>query len=299
MSEFSKLTTDLVTPLLDRHGFKKLGRFGGSATSDFAIYRRGDLEVRVVLAFHPYDHPNIGIQLRVQQGDRVLHEGLYPPEEGGLAVMLQKAAADLAPLVGFKAALHIDELPFVQSILASPGESAPRLVYADWLEERGDRRADYLRGWVADNLERRSAKRRKKKVEALWLNRHWMSLVACSRHREEVDPEREAPPASLSLYASPDGSAASDLHLLHGPCIVCGRTVHMQHWISRLPCEGCGRVLCWECADTGVYGSLPDLSRFVALRRPGPGGRLGTDCCPFCQTTDWMAQHISWAGQTR
>jgi uncharacterized protein (TIGR02996 family) len=34
---------------------------------------------------------------------------------------------------------------FVQAVLASPADDAPRLIYADWLEERGDPRGEYLR----------------------------------------------------------------------------------------------------------------------------------------------------------
>jgi uncharacterized protein (TIGR02996 family) len=38
-----------------------------------------------------------------------------------------------------------DEEPFIRAIVDSPGDETPRLVYADWLEERGDPRAPYLR----------------------------------------------------------------------------------------------------------------------------------------------------------
>ncbi len=38
-----------------------------------------------------------------------------------------------------------EESAFIRTILASPNETLPRLVYADWLEERGDLRAEYLR----------------------------------------------------------------------------------------------------------------------------------------------------------
>jgi uncharacterized protein (TIGR02996 family) len=38
-----------------------------------------------------------------------------------------------------------DEEPFIRAILDSPGDETPRLVYADWLEERGDPRGVYLR----------------------------------------------------------------------------------------------------------------------------------------------------------
>jgi uncharacterized protein (TIGR02996 family) len=38
-----------------------------------------------------------------------------------------------------------EESTLVRAILASPGDDALREVYADWLEERGDPRAEYLR----------------------------------------------------------------------------------------------------------------------------------------------------------
>jgi uncharacterized protein (TIGR02996 family) len=39
----------------------------------------------------------------------------------------------------------MDDESFVQGILAAPEDAALRLVYADWLEERGDPRGEYLR----------------------------------------------------------------------------------------------------------------------------------------------------------
>ena len=38
-----------------------------------------------------------------------------------------------------------DEVGFLRAILASPSDITTRLVYADWLEECGDQRAEYLR----------------------------------------------------------------------------------------------------------------------------------------------------------
>ena len=38
-----------------------------------------------------------------------------------------------------------DDEAFVRAIVAAPGDDAPRLVYADWLDEHGDPRGDYLR----------------------------------------------------------------------------------------------------------------------------------------------------------
>jgi uncharacterized protein (TIGR02996 family) len=38
-----------------------------------------------------------------------------------------------------------DDEAFIRAILDSPGDEGPRLVYADWLEERGDSRSAYVR----------------------------------------------------------------------------------------------------------------------------------------------------------
>ena len=41
-------------------------------------------------------------------------------------------------------AAHEDD-PFIRAVLVDPENEAPRLIYADWLEERGDPRGEYLR----------------------------------------------------------------------------------------------------------------------------------------------------------
>jgi uncharacterized protein (TIGR02996 family) len=46
--------------------------------------------------------------------------------------------------VSFEADM-VDEQALVQAILANPTDDGPRLVYADWLEERGDPRGEFLR----------------------------------------------------------------------------------------------------------------------------------------------------------
>jgi uncharacterized protein (TIGR02996 family) len=38
-----------------------------------------------------------------------------------------------------------DEAAFLSAIEAAPADALPRLVYADWLEERGDSRAEFIR----------------------------------------------------------------------------------------------------------------------------------------------------------
>src|SRR5262245_29377146 len=44
-----------------------------------------------------------------------------------------------------KEALMADDTRFLQAILAAPDDDDLRLVYADWLEDRGDVRGEYLR----------------------------------------------------------------------------------------------------------------------------------------------------------
>src|SRR5262245_818710 len=37
-----------------------------------------------------------------------------------------------------------DEAPFIEAVQAAPGDTGLLLIYADWLEERGDSRAEFL-----------------------------------------------------------------------------------------------------------------------------------------------------------
>src|SRR4051812_23851017 len=41
-----------------------------------------------------------------------------------------------------------EETAFLDALAADPGDDVTRQVYADWLEERGDERGDYLRGEI-------------------------------------------------------------------------------------------------------------------------------------------------------
>ena len=38
-----------------------------------------------------------------------------------------------------------EERPFVEAVCAAPADLEPRLIFADWLEEQGDPRAEFLR----------------------------------------------------------------------------------------------------------------------------------------------------------
>src|SRR5437763_1851014 len=68
-----------------------------------------------------------------------------------------------------------DEQPFIDALYASPADHVPRLVYADWLEERGDPRAAYLRAEAEHFREGRShyqaeLQERQKEVDPVWAN---------------------------------------------------------------------------------------------------------------------------------
>jgi uncharacterized protein (TIGR02996 family) len=179
------------------------------------------------------------------------------------------------------------EVPFIRAIFASPTDFASRLVYADWLDERGDIRAEYIRVWVALTESANSGRPTEEHVKRLHqfheqINRHWTSFIGRWQPLEEVDPDMQVIPGYL---------ATNDVRLGYGPCVICKRSRHMLHWVSRLPCENCNRVLCWECADTGVHGSLPDFRHFVEGSFRRARYRLGSDSCPFCQEMDWMKKH--------
>ncbi len=82
------------------------------------------------------------------------------------------------------------EQAFLDSIGANPGDNTPRLVYADWLEERGDPRAEYLRvlcEWLAcrstgdDKLIERERELRRA------LGRRWLARVRGMPVRDKTE----------------------------------------------------------------------------------------------------------------
>ncbi|MCI0705285.1 MAG: TIGR02996 domain-containing protein [Planctomycetia bacterium] len=50
-----------------------------------------------------------------------------------------------------------DDIAFQRAILANPGDTTLKLVYADWLQERDDPRAEYVRLQVQLHTTRTSA----------------------------------------------------------------------------------------------------------------------------------------------
>jgi len=100
------------------------------------------------------------------------------------------------------------------------------------------------------------------------INRRWTGFI---ERWPSLDEE------ALELGSSASGGGMDAL-LGYGPCAICGRRANWTDWVSRMPCGRCGRVLCWECVDTGVYGSLPDFQHFVTGRSAwvatGSGGTV-------------------------
>lgn len=179
-----------------------------------------------------------------------------------------------------------DDIPFIRAILDAPRDMNRRLDYADWLDRFADGRAEAIRNWVALNDPGNSRnpvtwdKGRDQELRGQMKARSqlpWWGLLHFRNpdHRQLVQGSRRSPDADLG----------------YGPCAICGWAQNMPDYVSRMPCERCGRVVCWRCADTGVYGSLPDFQHFVSGSFRRPGFRLGSDSCLFCQERDWMSAH--------
>ena len=80
---------------MKQRGFKKLGKFHRTVTSDTALYRRGDLELRLSWSIHGYDYPEIGIRMLVRDATGLLFNRLFPPEEGGIEAMLRAVVREI------------------------------------------------------------------------------------------------------------------------------------------------------------------------------------------------------------
>lgn len=87
-----------------------------------------------------------------------------------------------------------DEQAFLRAVFANPAETALRLVYADWLEERGDPRGAYLRllctaaDPTGNAVERDTAVARLEELRPT-LDPRWVALM--HRGCRPVQPARE------------------------------------------------------------------------------------------------------------
>jgi uncharacterized protein (TIGR02996 family) len=74
-----------------------------------------------------------------------------------------------------------EEDPFLDALQSNPQDVAARLVYADWLEERGDARGEYLR--LEEELERIQARLREARQQ---LDPGWLKVVSPSYLRYDL-----------------------------------------------------------------------------------------------------------------
>jgi uncharacterized protein (TIGR02996 family) len=99
------------------------------------------------------------------------------------------------------------EHAFIREILYDPADYAPRLVYADWLDERQDVRAQWLRLEVelqqVTNKDPRQASMLAKRTQLQHqIDRVWINLLAlakiekCSSNRNDSDAQRDEPEES-------------------------------------------------------------------------------------------------------
>jgi uncharacterized protein (TIGR02996 family) len=84
----------------------------------------------------------------------------------------------------------LEEEAFLTSIAASPPDNIARLVYADWLEEHGDPRADYLRllcAWLACRSDLDQQLIERERNLRLGLDRRWLARIRGMPVREMAE----------------------------------------------------------------------------------------------------------------
>ncbi|MFK8113561.1 MAG: TIGR02996 domain-containing protein, partial [Rubripirellula sp.] len=90
---------------------------------------------------------------------------------------------------------YADELPFIREILFDVDDPTPRMIYSDWLEERGDIRGEFMRLdqqlyelGLQDPGATEIRKRRTKLI--LQIDQRWTTLLA-QAPIEECDLQKE------------------------------------------------------------------------------------------------------------
>ncbi len=89
-----------------------------------------------------------------------------------------------------------EEEAFIRSILAAPRDAALRLVYADWLEERGDDRGQWLRlqtalDGLAGSDQRAGEMQRQLQELQNRIDLKWVALMSRGRVRAQQDGQEE------------------------------------------------------------------------------------------------------------
>jgi uncharacterized protein (TIGR02996 family) len=138
-----------------------------------------------------------------------------------------------------------DEDSFLRAILANPADDAPRLIYADWLDEKGDRvseiKAAYLRDTTALMMVRATPERvmleDRLKAAAAKIDSRWLAVVSklqieacdalfqlsCPKQWENLKPTedpriRHCDSCGKSVYFS-DTILEARTHAQRGRCV--------------------------------------------------------------------------------
>jgi uncharacterized protein (TIGR02996 family) len=119
------------------------------------------------------------------------------------------------------------DLGFLQAILADPDDDTHRLVYADWLEERGDGRARFLRADVrlaalADGDPAYAATEAELRAARAGLDRAWLAAVGKSYdlYLEGYPPDRKIHTIKVIREVTDMGLAEATRIFESVPCAV-------------------------------------------------------------------------------
>lgn len=163
-----------------------------------------------------------------------------------------------------------DETGLIEALRADPTDDACRHVYADWLEERGDPRADYLRGRRVRTLGRRIDREWReavgKRFDVILLSfriEYKIRTIASVRYqlglgiKEAKDLVEAAPSIVLPSVLKEDAETLRDrLRAGYGAALFTDRP-------KRLAPPGCCRVTI-RASDVIVESSNPLLRESIA-----------------------------------
>jgi uncharacterized protein (TIGR02996 family) len=116
---------------------------------------------------------------------------------------------------------QMDDTSFIEAILAAPDDDSLRLIYADWLEERGDIRAEYLR----------------------LLHQQWQIPLRLAELRNQLDPAWLANVSQWRVVITIDGR---DFSTLAGFIGTLGRAIYGEDHQDTANLDWLNDILAWR-----------------------------------------------------